>query len=341
MSNPGPTLPPSALLMNLISGKFVAQAVSAAAELGLADHLGDAPKAATEVAAAMGAHAPSLQRLMRALAMVGVLVEHEGDRFALTPMGACLRSDAPGSLRAMARFMGRPWHNHVWGELAYSAKTGQSAMLKAFGKGIFEWGSERPEEVALFNDAMTSFSGLAARAVVQAYDFSGFARIADVGGGHGALLSQILAASPKAKGVLFDLPKVVAGATPLLAAAGVADRCEPVGGDFFEAVPAACDAYVMKHVLHDWDDERCVKILSLCRAELPLDGKVLVVEMLVTPPDVPSFAKLLDLEMLIISSGGKERSEREFSQLFAKAGLTLARVVPTESPVAVLEATKA
>jgi SAM-dependent methyltransferase len=237
----------------------------------------------------------------------------------------------------MAMLLGRQWHHTAWASLADSVRTGESAFIKVYGVPHFEWLQANPEEGAIFNEAMTSLTGVAAGAVTQAYEFSGVARIADVGGGHGLFLSKILRANPHASGILFDLPHVAEGAERLLGDAGLIARCQVLCGDFFTSVPAGCDAYVLKHILHDWDDARCERILSNCRAAMAPGGRVLVVEMVVPPPGVPSFARLIDLEMLTISSNGKERTEREFAELFAKAGLVLARVVPTQSPYSVLE----
>ena len=334
-------LPPPAVLMHLAAGKFVTQALAAAAELKLAERLVDGPRTAAEIADAMGVHAPSLYRLMRALAAVDVLIHDDSDRFQLTAVGQLLRSDVPGSFRAMAMLLGRRWHHTAWASLAESVRTGESAFLKMYGVPHFEWLRANPEEGAIFNEAMTGLTGVAADAVARAYQFSDVTKIADVGGGHGLFLSKILRANPHANGVLFDLPHVAEGAKKLLDDAGLSARCEVLSGDFFTSVPAGCDAYLLKHVLHDWDDARCEKILNNCRAAMAPGGRVLVIEMVVPPPGVPSFARLIDLEMLAISSNGKERTEHEFAELFANAGLVLARVVPTQSPYSVLEAFRA
>jgi O-methyltransferase domain/Dimerisation domain len=334
-------LPPPAMLMHLAAGKFVTQALAAAAELSVAEQLVDGPKTAQEIAGAMGLHAPSLYRLMRALVAMDVLAQNDGDRFTLTATGQLLRSDVPGSFRAMAILLGRRWHHTAWASLAHSVRTGESAFLKVYGVPHFEWLQANPEEGAIFNEAMTSLTAVAAEAVTQAYDFSGVAKIADIGGGHGLFLSKIMQANPRMSGILFDLPHVAEGARKLLGEAGLRARCEVLCGDFFTSIPAGCDAYVLKHVLHDWDDARCEMILSRCRDAMARGGRVLVVEMVVPPPGVPSFARLIDLEMLAISSNGKERTEAEFADLFAKAGLSLSRVVPTQSPYSVLEALRA
>jgi hypothetical protein len=332
------TLAPPAMLMHLVAGKFVTQALAAAAELNVAEQLVDGPKTAPEIAQTLEVHPPSLYRLMRALAAVDVLTEDDDNRFALTVTGQLLRSHVSGSFRAMAILLGRLWHHTAWASLAHSVRTGESAFLKVYGASHFEWLQTNSEEGAIFNEAMTSLTGVAADAVTQAYDFSGVAKIADVGGGHGLFLSKLLKANPHMGGILFDLPHVAEGARKLLSDAGLSARCEVLCGDFFTSVPAGCDAYILKHVLHDWDDGRCETILTRCRDAMVPGGRALVVEMVVPSPGVPSFARLIDLEMLAISSNGKERTEREFADLFAKAGLSLARIVATQSPYSVLEA---
>jgi SAM-dependent methyltransferase len=341
MGSKSDTLPPPAMLMHLVAGKFVTQALAAAAELKVTEQLVEGPRTAQEIAGAIGVHAPSLYRLMRALAEVGLLTHADGDRFALTAVGQLLRSDAPGSFRAMAILLGRQWHHTAWASLAHSVRTGRSAFLEVYGVPHFDWLQANPGEGAIFNEAMTSLTAVAADAVTQAYDFSRVAKIVDVGGGYGLFLSKILRANPRTSGMLLDLPHVAEEARRLFDDAGLSVRCEILSGDFFTSVPAGCDAYVLKHVLHDWDDARCETILRHCCDAMAPGGRVLVVEMVVPPPGVPSFARLIDLEMLTISSNGKERTEREFADLFAKAGLALERVVPTQSPYSVLEALRA
>ena len=341
MSNSNQELPPPAVLMQLLSGSMVAQAISTAAQLNIADHMAGGARTAAEIAQSAAVHAPSLYRLMRALAMVGVLVEHEGERFTLTPVGECLRSDVRGSQRSMAVMLGRPWRMATLAELPHCVRTGEGAFPKVFGENVFDWFAKHPEEGAIFNGAMTSGSAPTSEGVANAYDFSAFKRIAEIGGGHGALLAAILRAHPATRGALFDLPHVAEGARKTLEEAGVAARAEVVGGSFFDAVPAGCDAYVMKHIIHDWDDERCVTILSRCREAMNPGGKVLVVDSVVPARGVPSFAKLLDLQMLMTTDGGKERTEGEFAELLAKADLKLSRVVPTPYRVSIVEATRA
>jgi SAM-dependent methyltransferase len=331
-------MPPQALLMSLITGRFMTQSLGVVAELRIADQLEDGPLDADELARRTGAHGPSVYRLLRALSMVGLFTEHEGQRFSLTPAGELLRTDAPGSLAGMARFMSQGWHAQAWAAMPESVRTGEPGFIKAFGTPMFKWFVDHPTEAQIFHEAMTGFSGALAQAVLAAYDFSRFATIADIGGGHGTLLAAILAKTPGAKGTVFDLPQVVQGAQPILEKAGVAARCQTIGGDFFASVPAGFDAYVLKHIIHDWSDAAAAKILRQCAAGLNPGGRVLLVEMVVPPPGVPSFAKMLDLEMLVMTEGGRERTEPELRALFAESGLELERIVSTPAPVSVIEA---
>jgi ubiquinone/menaquinone biosynthesis C-methylase UbiE len=332
-------LPPGAALTQMVLGCLVSQAISVAAKLGVADQLAGGPKGVAELAEATGAHERSLYRLLRTLASVGVFRELPERRFELTPMAETLRADAPGSMRDAAIFMGEEWHWRVWGHTIESVRTGGSAWERAHGTEIFPWFAAHPEESAVFDRAMTSFSNLATEAVVKAYDFSGFETLVDVAGGHGRLLSEILRANPALRGVLFDQAHVIEGAREFVASKGLADRCEFAAGDFFESVPAGADAYVMKHIIHDWDDERAALILKNIARAMREGGRVLLVEMVLPPANVPHLGKVLDIEMLT-SPGGVERTEEEYAELFEHAGLRLARVVPTESPYSVIEAVK-
>lgn len=333
-------LPPPAQMMNLISGKFATQMVAVAAHIGVADRLKDGPRTSDEVAKAAGTHPDATYRLLRGLSVFGVVVEHDGRRFSLTPVGECLRTDTPGSLAPMAKFFGASWHHAVWAELLYSVKTGDQAFKKVHGKDNFEWAIDHPAEFAVFNAAMTSLSSIASKAVVDAYDFSACKQIADVGGGHGYLLAEILAHNPSARGVLFDMPQVVEGAKKLMGERGLQSRCEAVGGDFFKAVPERCDMYVMKHIIHDWNDEASITILSNIARAMEPSGRVALVENVMTPPSEPHFSKLLDIEMLLATPGGRERTEAEYGSLFTRAGLRLTRVVPTQAGLSVVEAVR-
>jgi hypothetical protein len=331
-----PALPPEMVLMQMIFGKAVTQAVSVAARFRVADHLASGPKTADELAAITGTHAGHLFRVLRALVGMGVFAADEQGRFALTPVSQFLRSDVPGSLRPVATYVCDPWSWKPWGDLAGAVKSGQPVFDRMFGEGVFDYLGKHPDEAATFNEGMTGFSQQAAAAVVRAYDFSRFGTIVDVGGGHGATLLAILAANPTAKGVVFDAPSVVAGAGEPIRAAGMANRCTAVGGNFFEAVPGG-DLIVMKHIIHDWNDAKATQILKACRAALPPTGTLALVEMVVPPGFVPHFANVLDLEMMVLCDG-KERNEGEFRELLAGAGFKLTRVVPTDAPHCVVEA---
>lgn len=334
-------LPPNIALLQLIVGKWAMQAVYVAAELGIADRLRDGPRASGEIARECGTDDDATYRLMRGLANVGVLEEREGRIFALTPVGEFLRADVPGSLRGYARFVGYGPTWTAWGAALHSVRTGEPAVDHIYGENLFDWYAKHLDESAIFDDAMTSLSMLESDAVATAFDFSGISTLADVGGGRGYLLATILRANPALRGILFDLPHVVSGAPPLLRKHGVEARVRVAGGSFLETAPDGADAVIMKHILHDWNDDDSIRILQNCHRVLPKGGRVLVVEAVVSPPGQPGFAKLLDLEMLVLTPRGRERTEREFADLFRRGGFRLTRVVATPSPVAVVEGEKA
>lgn len=327
----------STLLLDMIVGKWLSQAICAAAELGIADLLKDGPRSSAELAAETGASEDGVYRLLRALSAVGLFTESQGRRFALAELGTPLRSDAPGSVRGFARFVGHEINGRPWNEILHSVKTGQPAFDLVFGAPIFEYLAARPEAAATMNEAMASLSLTEARAVVSAYDFSGINRLVDVGGGHGLLLTEALKANPLMRAVLFEMPHALDGARVLLEKAGVKDRCDVAGGDFFTALPGGGDAYVMKRVIHDWDDEHAIRILRNCRHAMRPGAKVLVVEVIVGSPHASHFATLLDLEMLVVTQGGRERTEEEFRVLYEAAGFRLVRVLPTGVPVSIVE----
>lgn len=333
-------LPPNVELLQLIVGKWAMQAIYVAAELGIADRLGDAARASADIARECGSDADATYRLMRALSNIGVLEEREGRVFALTDMGQFLRADVPGSLRGFARFVGYSPTWTSWGETLYSVRTGQPAADRVFGENLFEWYAKHPAESAIFDEAMTAISTLEAQAVAAAFDFGGIVALADVGGGRGYLLATILRSNASMKGVLLDLPHVVAGAPPLLREHGVESRVRVEGGSFLETAPEGVDAVIMKHILHDWNDDDAIRILRNCHRALPKSGRLLVVEAVVPPPGEQGWAKLLDIEMLVITPRGRERTEAEYAALFAKGGFRLTRVVPTLAPVSVVEGEK-
>ncbi len=334
-------LSPNMELLQLIVGKWVHQAVYVAAELGIADRLKDGPRPSAAVARDCRANDDAVYRLMRALANVGVLEEREQRTFALTPIGQLLRSDVPGSLRGYARFVGYAPTWKAWGETVHSVRTGEPGFERAFGENIFDWYAEHLDESAVFDEAMTALSSTEAVAVAEAFDFSGIASLGDVGGGRGYLLATILARNPAMKGILFDLPHVVAGAPPLLRQLGVEGRVRVEAGSFLETAPRGVDAIIMKHIIHDWNDEDSLRILTSCHRALPEGGRILVVEAVVPPSGQPGWAKLLDLEMLVLTPRGRERTEREYAQLFSAGRFRLTRVVPTASPVSVVEGERA
>ncbi len=326
---------PQAELRRMMTGYWTAQCIYVAAHLGLADLLKDGPLPVARLAEATGTHAPSLYRLLRGLAGEGVFAEDAEGRFGLTPLAECLRSDRPDSQRAMALMMGEE-HYRCWGELLYSIRTGRTAFEKLYGQPIFTWLAGQPQAAQIFDAAMVGVHGAESAAMLDAYDFAGFGTLVDVGGGNGSLLTTALNRHPRLRGVLFDRPDVIERARPLLEQAGLADRCTAVGGDFFQSVPSGGDAYLMRHIIHDWDDDRSLAILKNVRRVMPAAGKLLLVEGVVPPGNGPSFTKMLDLNMLVIP-GGKERTEEEYRELYAAAGFRLSRIVPTRRDVSVIE----
>jgi hypothetical protein len=328
--------PPHLALLNLSTGKWVSQAVSVAAKLGIADMLAGGPRTCDELARANQVNEGALYRLLRTLASLGVFTEVSERTFGLTPMAEFLRSDTKGSARAMAIMMGEEWSWLPWGDLLRSVKTGEPAFQRLYGMSLFEYLQQHAGAGAIFDQAMTGISEQSAAAVAEAYDFSGIDLLVDVGGGQGALMSAILKAYPAVRGIVFDLPAVVAGATKRLEADQLPERGQALGGSFFDAVPPGADAYILRHIIHDWDDQSSIKILENCRRAMKPSGRALLVEAVIPPGDAPSFGKLLDLEMLIMATG-RERTLPEYRDLFTAAGFRLNRIVPTRSHNSVLE----
>jgi hypothetical protein len=326
----------AAALRRLIVGYRLSQALHVAAELGIADLLVDGPRSVGDLARATGARPAALHRLLRLLASEGVFAESQPGHYRLTPLAEPLRSDAPDSLRQRAIFDGREnWQ--AWGHLLHSVTTGGPAFDHALGAPFFDYLEAHADAGARFDALMAEQTTAWAAAILASYDFSGIRRLVDVGGGNGALLTAVLRSYPALSGVLVDLPHVIERAIPRLRAAGVADRCEVVVGDFFEGVPAGGDAYLLKHILHDWDDERCLTILRNCRAALPPDGRLLVVELITATDDRPDYGKYLDLNMLVLLTG-RERTRAEYAALFEAADFRLTGVRATPSDVSILEA---
>ena len=330
-------LPVELQMIQFIMGFWMSRAVYVAAKLGLADLLQSGPKTAEELAEATGTHAPSLYRILRALASAGVFAPLSDRRFALTPLSETLITGAPGSVRWFVISELGQEHYPAWGNLMHSVKTGEIAFDNFFGKDIWKYFAENPADAAVFNDSMSGMTAAANEAITSVYDFSQFKKVVDIGGGHGGLITSILKRNPEAKGVLFDAPEVIEGARPKLEAAGVANRCEALTGDFFKAVPAGGDAYVMKWIIHDWEDEKAITILKNCRQHMQPNGRLIIVDCVVPENDEPDFSKTFDLNMLVMT-GGKERTAAEFEQLLAAAGFKLLRVVPTDLPPSVVEA---
>ncbi|MGY3149367.1 hypothetical protein ACVWYQ_006366 [Bradyrhizobium sp. USDA 3397] len=314
-------------LLGLINGFQITQAIHVASILRIADHLNDGVRSADELARVTKSHPDALYRLLRALAAVGVFREEEGRQFALTPMGDCLRTDSAAPLGAWAEVVGSPFFWQTWGHLLHSVQTGENAFQDLNGKDVWQFRAEHPEYGATFDRAMTQLSRGSAEAVIRAYDFSPFRHIVDVGGGQGLLLAAILRAHPHMRGTLFDQPDVVAGAKTLLTERSVIDRCTIVGGSFFETVPEGGDAYLMRVVIHDWEDDEALAILKVCRLAMRETARLLLIERLIAPPNEMPAAKFSDLNMLV-SPGGRERTLEEFSDLFTKSGFELTRVAP-------------
>ena len=327
-----------------MTGYRAMQALYVAARLGLADLLQDGARGSEELARATGADARALHRLLRALASLGVFGEDADGRFAPSELGALLRSDVPGSLRAAAIFFGDERNWHAWGKLERSVMSGEPVRGPRGTQVFLEESARDPEGAALFNAAMTSLTSAFDAAVTAAYDFSRLGTLVDVGGGQGALISSILAANPTLRGILFDIPPVIESARGRIGEAGLAGRCELVAGDFFASVPAGGDAYVLKWVIHDWDDEHSVAILGSCRRAMARDGRLLLVERVV-PERVDQSADtqgivLGDLNMLLWT-GGCERTAAEYRALLASGGFTLARIVPTATQLSIIEGARA
>jgi hypothetical protein len=334
-------MPPEGQIMQLATGAFVAQAVWCAAKLGIADLLKGGARTADDLAAETGMQPHALYRLLRALASVGVFTETADKTFASTPVSETLRSDWPTSQREMVLMIGDPEHGKVIGDMLYSVQTGKPAWEHALGAPVFEYSFEINKEFGdLFNQAMTSFSRQTIPAVLAAYDFSGAGKIADIAGGVGHLLGGVLQKYPEAHGVLFEIPQVLASAPAMLDSLGVSDRVELVAGDFVEAIPVEADIYMLKHIIHDWYDDKNQKILGNIRDSMSAGARVLVLDAVIPPGNDPHPGKILDLEMLI-SPGGMERTAAEFETLLSNSGFRLTRIVPTQSPVSVVEAVKA
>jgi hypothetical protein len=323
-------------LLRLINGFQISQAIHVAACLHIADHLVDGARSINDLAAISNSRPAPLYRLLRMLAATGVLQEDGDRRFQLTAIGQCLRSDAKGSRAAWAALIGRPYVWQAWGHLLHSTRSGETAFEALNARDVWAYRADHPEESAIFERAVSGQTRAVTESVLAAYDFTRFKSVVDVGGGNGAFLGGLLEQNPGVTGVLFDQPDVVSRAKDVLVNVGVADRCEVRGGTFFDRVPQGGDAYVLKTVLHDWDDESAIAILRACRQAMKPTARMLVIERIIGPPNTDLDAKLLDLNMLVMN-GGLERTQEQFATLFDAGGFRLANTTTTASPVSVLE----
>jgi hypothetical protein len=332
---PGPQTP-AEFLLQMATGYMVSSALQVVTKLEVADQLAGGPRAVEEIADAVGADADALYRVMRALASIGIFEPLPDRRFSLNQHSELLRKDIPGP-RPLILWMTDPFHFNVYADTLHSVVTGKPAVEKTVGMGVFEYFPKNPELWKVFNDAMTTMSAMVIPAALETYDFSDAGIVVDVAGGHGHVLMSILQKHPGLQGILFDLEQVVEGAKPRIEAAGLAGRLRTVGGDFFKGVPPG-DTYVMKHIIHDWDDDRAIQLLGNIRTAMrdKARGRVVLLESVLAPPNVPELGKLIDLEMLLMA-GGRERTAEEFRALFDKAGFELTRIVPNKSPLSAVE----
>ena len=327
--------PPEAQIAEIMLSQLASRLVYLAATLKLADHLADGPKTAEQLAPLTGTHAPALYRILRAMASLGFFSEDAEHRFVLRPLGAVLKSGTPSHAAALT--LGGELFTRSFDNFLYSVQTGKTAFERSFGMPVFDWLGANPREASLFADTMVGFHGAEPPAVAAAYDFSAFQTITDVGGSTGNLLTTILSRHPGPRGILFDLPHVVREAPAFLQQRHLTDRIRIEAGSFFEGVPAGADAYVLSHVIHDWNHEQCLTILGHCRRAIPPNGRLLLVEMVLPEGDTPHPGKLLDMVMLTIP-GGEERTASQYGTLLDQAGFRMTRVVPTASLVSVVEA---
>lgn len=323
-------------LSRMIAGFWMTQAVYVAVRLRIPDLLVSGPRTADELAAESGSHPRSLYRLLRALASSGVFREDTEHRFSLTPLSDCLRRDVPGSMAGLAWMRG-DWQYQAWGNLLHNVQTGETAFSHVFGEPLFEFLAKRPENAAIFDQGMVGVHGRETEAMLAAFDFSDIQVLADIGGGNGSVLAAVLTRSPKLNAILFDRADVIDRAQANLAQAGVADRVQFIPGNFFQSVPSGADAYFLRHIIHDWDDDQSRTILKNCRAVMPSNGRLLLAEFVL--PDGPeSFhGKWFDLAMMTVT-GGQERTESEYRKLLGECGFEWHRVVPTATELSVIEA---
>ena len=325
-----------AALRQLIMGFRSSQMVYVAAKLELADRLDQCPRTAADLAADVGADPRALYRLMRALASIGIFAEGEGQTFALTPAARLLQSNVVGSLRSSALIYGDDLFWRAYGRMLHSVQTGKPAFDHCHGAPLFPYLETHPEAASLFHEAMSGFSEQESAAILAAYDFSGFSDVIDIGGGRGALVAALLTTCSHLRAVILDLEPAAPGATQLLSEAGLTGRATFTAGDFFTAIPEGGDVYLMKSVLHNWDDAAAARILRNCRMAMTKNARLIVIERVIPAVTGPSEAILFDINMLVVLRG-QERTEKEYDELFRAADLKLARVIPTRSHLSLIE----
>lgn len=332
-------IPPQVMIFQMIKSYWISQLIYAVAKLGIADLLKNSPLSCDKLASLTGTHTRSLYRVMRALASVGIFAQNQQGDFTLTPLASCLISDVPDSVRAAAIMLGEE-HYQAWGKILHSISTGTSSFEYLYDTELFQYYEQNPESGKIFSEAMTSVSAIDNIAVTKAYNFSKIQNLVDVGGGQGSLIATILKSNPNLKGILFDQPSVIEGAKIFLENQGLSSRCDVVGGNFFESVPTGGDAYILRHILHDWDDERALVILKHCHKAMVENALLLLVEMVIPPGNEPSVGKLLDINMLIMCHAGCERTEAEYQTLLEQAGFQLKKIFTTERYINIIEAVR-
>ena len=324
-------------LIQMLSGAWVTQLLAAVARRGVSDQLASQqPQSSEELARAVGADADALHRVMRALSSLGVFADAGSGRYALTPIGERLRAGQPGSMRELFLAETDAVHRRSWDALVDAIRTGQPQPRAVFGTSAFEYYAEHPEDGQQFGLAMESVSALSARGILSSYDFTGSQLIVDLGGGNGSLVRSILRQHPRARGIVFDLPYMQSQAVASIERDGLHDRCRFEGGDFFRTVPSGGDIYILRFIIHDWNDAESVRILKAVRTAVAPGGRVLVVEMLVPEGNEPGFVQLMDINMLVLT-GGRERTAAEYARLFSDAGLRVTRTITTKTPFSIVE----
>lgn len=323
-------------LRELIMGFRATQIISVAAKLNLAEYLKNGPKTAEQLSEIIHTNPRGLHRLLRALTSLGIFEETKDGSFCTTPSAELLRDDTPGSLRSLAVLYGEEWLWQAYSELSYSVESGSPAFDFVHGQSLYVYLQQHPIAGAIFQKAMSDYSNSEASAIIQAYNFSTARMIIDIGGGHGAFLSAVLKANPNLSGTVFDLPSVIEKSITDLPSASKDLRISYFPGDFFNCVPAGGDTYMLKSVLHNWDNTACIEILKNCGKVMTQQDRILVLERVILSGNEKSEAKLFDINMLVVT-GGQERTKEEYKKLFNAAGFTLTRIIPTQSPVSIIE----